>query len=190
MRSIWIRLVYAPQRNCAIDKNHKAVPCFFDRPKQEAREEKRWTGSKCMSSTAPCWGPLRVREPTADLPLGANRKERSASSCRTASAHRALALDGFDSLPFFPKQKQHPDGMLFCFGAGYGNRTRLCGLGSDHSTDELTLHCRYYSRWGRKNQCLFCRCRISLLSLEKCSPLCYDREKPSKGERLCFRKPF
>ncbi len=29
------------------------------------------------------------------------------------------------------------DGVLF--GAGYGNRTRLCGLGSDHSTDELTL---------------------------------------------------
>ena len=25
-------------------------------------------------------------------------------------------------------------------GAGYGNRTRLCGLGSDRSTDELTLH--------------------------------------------------
>ena len=24
-------------------------------------------------------------------------------------------------------------------GAGYGNRTRLCGLGSDRSTDELTL---------------------------------------------------
>ena len=171
------------------------------------------------------------------MPLGANRRERSASSCRTASARRALALDGFDFLPFFQnkkagygnrwpicpwgqivrsvrhsaaerqvptghlhwmgsipflfsKTKQHPDGMLFCFGAGYGNRTRLCGLGSDHSTDELTLHCRYYSRWGRKNQCLFCRRRISLLSLEKCSPLCYDREKPSKGERLCFRKPF
>ncbi len=53
------------------------------------------------------------RIPAADLPLGANRKKRSASSCRTASAHRALALDGFDSLPFFPKQKQHPDGMLF-----------------------------------------------------------------------------
>ena len=139
-----------------------------------------------------CAMPKRPGEriPAADLPLGANRRERSASSCRTASARRALALDGFDSLPFFPKQKQHPDGMLFCFGAGYGNRTRLCGLGSDHSTDELTLHCRYYSRWGRKNQCLFCRRRISLLSLEKCSPLCYDREKPSKGERLCFRKPF
>ena len=25
-------------------------------------------------------------------------------------------------------------------GARYGNRTRLCGLGSDRSTDELTLH--------------------------------------------------
>ena len=25
-------------------------------------------------------------------------------------------------------------------GAGYGNRTRLCGLGSDRSSDELTLH--------------------------------------------------
>ena len=173
-----------------------------------------------MSSTAPCWGPLRVRESMADLPLGANRKERSAFSCRTASAHRALALDGFDSLPFFPKQKQHPDGMLFCFGAGYGNRrpicpwgqivrsvrhpaaerqvptghlhwmgsipflffqnknsipmgccfcfgagygnrTRLCGLGSDHSTDELTLHWGYYNRRERKNQCLICRQRLS-----------------------------
>ena len=30
--------------------------------------------------------------------------------------------------------------MAFLFGAGYGNRTRLCGLGSDRSTDELTLH--------------------------------------------------
>ena len=28
------------------------------------------------------------------------------------------------------------------FGAGYGNRTRLCGLGSDHSTNELILHVR------------------------------------------------
>ena len=33
------------------------------------------------------------RIPAADLPLGANRKKRSASSCRTASAHRAPALD-------------------------------------------------------------------------------------------------
>ena len=147
-----------------------------------------------QNKTASRWDAVlfwsRVRESMADLPLGANRRERSASSCRTASARRALALDGFDSLPFFQKQNSIPMGCCFCFGAGYGNRTRLCGLGSDHSTDELTLHCRYYSRWGRKNQCLFCRHRISLLSLEKCSPLCYDRKKPSKGERLCFRKPF
>ena len=54
-----------------------------------------------------CAMPKRPGEriPAADLPLGANRRERSASSCRTASAHRALALDGFDSLPFFPKQR-------------------------------------------------------------------------------------
>ena len=64
-----------------------------------------------------CAMPKRPGEriPAADLLLGANRRERSASSCRTASAHRAPALDGFDSLPFFPKQKQHPDGMLFLF---------------------------------------------------------------------------
>ena len=30
--------------------------------------------------------------------------------------------------------------VVFSDGAGYGNRTRLCGLGSDRSTDELTLH--------------------------------------------------
>ena len=33
--------------------------------------------------------------------LEANRKERSASSCRTASAHRALAWNGFDFLSLF-----------------------------------------------------------------------------------------
>ena len=44
----------------------------------------------------------------ADLPLGANRKKRSASSCRTASARRALALDGFDSLPFFQNKRKSP----------------------------------------------------------------------------------
>ena len=38
------------------------------------------------------------------------------------------------------KKHSHPFGWLCFFGAGYGNRTRLCGLGSDRSTDELTLH--------------------------------------------------
>ena len=60
------------------------------------------------------------RIPAADLPLGANRKERSASSCRTASARRALALDGFDSLPFFPKQNSIPMGCCFVLEQGTG----------------------------------------------------------------------
>ena len=63
-----------------------------------------------------CAMPKRPGEriPAADLPLGANRRERSASSCRTASAHRALALDGFDSLPFFQnKTASRWDAVLF-----------------------------------------------------------------------------
>ena len=63
----------------------------------------------------------------------------------------------FAVLPQRRKKTAPQTGAVFCFGAGYGNRTRLCGLGSDHSTDELTLHCRYYNRSQRKNQCLFCR---------------------------------
>ena len=36
-------------------------------------------------------------------------------------------------------KNQHPSlRWVLIFGAGYGNRTRLCGLGSDRSTDELT----------------------------------------------------
>ena len=42
---------------------------------------------------------------------------------------------------FDSERKQPPHRVaVFCSGAGYGNRTRLCGLGSDRSTDELTLH--------------------------------------------------
>ena len=36
--------------------------------------------------------------------------------------------------------------MAVFFGAGYGNRTRLCGLGSDRSTDELTCRQQYYCK--------------------------------------------
>ena len=36
------------------------------------------------------------------------------------------------------QKKGTPTGVPFTYGAGYGNRTRLCGLGSDRSTDELT----------------------------------------------------
>lgn len=38
----------------------------------------------------------------------------------TASARRALALDGFDSLPFFPKQNSIPMGCCFVLEQGTG----------------------------------------------------------------------
>ena len=51
------------------------------------------------------------------------------------------------------KRKHHPDGWCFLFGAGYGNRTRLLGLGSRCTTDVLTLHRdSYYSREFRPMQ--------------------------------------
>lgn len=62
---------------------------------------------------------------------------------------------GFDSPNHSQKQK-HPGWGAFAFGAGYGNRTRLCGLGSDHSTDELTLRFLYYIRKGGQFQYPFC----------------------------------
>ena len=37
------------------------------------------------------------------------------------------------------KQKATAKAVAFCFGAGYGNRTRLLGLGSRCTTDVLTL---------------------------------------------------
>ena len=52
-----------------------------------------------------------------------------------------VALDWFDSRLSSRYKKSTPGGVLFLYGAGYGNRTRLCGLGSDRSTDELTLRC-------------------------------------------------
>ena len=69
-----------------------------------------------------CAMPKRPGEriPAADLPLGANRRERSASSCRTASAHRALAWNGFDFLSLFRTQKQHPIGCCFVLEQGTG----------------------------------------------------------------------
>ena len=58
--------------------------------------------------------------------------------------------------PVFTKKEQHPGGVPFFFGAGYGNRTRLCGLGSDRSTDELTLRFLYYIRSSGQFQYPFC----------------------------------
>ena len=48
-----------------------------------------------------------------------------------------LHLNGFDSR--LPKTKSPPKGA-FCFGAGYGSRTRLHGLGSRCITDIRILH--------------------------------------------------
>ena len=50
-----------------------------------------------------------------------------------------LYLDGFDSRPA-PK-KDTTRWVVSFFGAGYGNRTRLHGLGSRCITDIRTLHC-------------------------------------------------
>ena len=54
------------------------------------------------------------------------------------------------------KEKDFKFFLEVLFGAGYGNRTRLCGLGSDHSTDELTLRFLYYIRKGGQFQYPFC----------------------------------
>ena len=64
--------------------------------------------------------------------------------------HISQSHNGFISL-----KKALADASAFC-GAGYGNRTRLCGLGSDHSTDELTLRFLYYTRKGGQFQYPFC----------------------------------
>ena len=47
----------------------------------------------------------------ADLPLGANRKEQAASSCRLARLHRSLALDGFESHKIAEKKEETPKGV-------------------------------------------------------------------------------
>ena len=76
-----------------------------------------------------CAMPKRPGEriPAADLPLGANRRERSASSCRTASAHWALALDGFDSLPFFQNKTASRWDAVLEQGTGIDGRFALGG---------------------------------------------------------------
>ena len=53
-----------------------------------------------------------------------------------------------------PKEKLPPGSLLF--GAGYGSRTRLHGLGSRCITDIRTLRmCGYYSKAYTKIQPLF-----------------------------------
>ena len=47
----------------------------------------------------------------ADLPLKANRKEQSASSCRLARLRRSLALDGFESRKTSENKEETPKGV-------------------------------------------------------------------------------
>ena len=69
-------------------------------------------------------------------------------------------LNGFDSRIWFSsKTERPPDGWSFCFGAGYGSRTRLHGLGSRCITDIRILHWSHYTRDGTEIQPFFVICR-------------------------------
>ena len=61
----------------------------------------------------------------------------------------------FDSLLYLPKKERPPGGWSFFFGAGYGSRTRLHGLGSRCITDIRILHGLYYSKRHGKIQVFF-----------------------------------
>ena len=61
---------------------------------------------------------------------------------RRCASHRIAGRSNHRFIAGSVLQKEMPsEWMASLFGAGYGNRTRLCGLGSDRSTDELTLRC-------------------------------------------------
>ena len=60
---------------------------------------------------------------------------------------------------FISLKKEHCRSNALFSGAGYGSRTRLCGLGSDRSTDELTLHRDdYNTSEGKKQERFFSNC--------------------------------
>ena len=76
---------------------------------------------------------------------------------RHCASHRIAGRSNHRFIAGSVLQKEMPsEWMASLFGAGYGNRTRLCGLGSDHSTDELTLRFLYYIRKGGQFQYPFC----------------------------------
>ena len=69
-------------------------------------------------------------------------KENSGAARSSPRQRRSSAphLDWFVSL-HQTKSKGPPDRWSFAFGAGYGSRTRLHGLGSRCITDIRILHC-------------------------------------------------
>ena len=69
--------------------------------------------------------------------------------------------------------------MAFCFGAGYGSRTRPVCLGSRNSTDKLTLRCPHYNKGDLEIQPLFVE------PIANCGRLCYNRnEKIREGKAV------
>ena len=84
--------------------------------------------------------PCLVRESIAVSPSGGKRKV-AASVCTGSSRCPPDICIYMGSTPFLflPNRKDHPAGWSFLFGAGYGSRTRLHGLGSRCITDIRTL---------------------------------------------------
>ena len=78
------------------------------------------------------------------------------SSRRQAGVHRTPAFNWFDSLSFHSKRA--PMWVPFYYGAGYGSRTRLHGLGRRCITDIRILRCvRTLYQRELENSTPFCR---------------------------------
>ena len=78
------------------------------------------------------------------------------SSRRQAGVHRTPAFNWFDSLSLH--NKRAPMRVPFYYGAGYGSRTRLHGLGSRCITDiRILRYVRVLYQRGMENSTPFCR---------------------------------
>ena len=103
---------------------------------------------KSTSHGVPCkWG--RIRE---------SSKLRSHARRAVHEQQSTGLLHLIGSTPSLPIIKGHPNGVPFYYGAGYGSRTRLHGLGSRCITDIRILRCvRTLYQRGMKNSTPFCR---------------------------------
>ena len=134
----------APLRSCLLRSNSGFVGAHFLSDSHVCPIRHRKTMSLRCGNDVSLWAVRilgsRVRESIADLPEQIVRSKcHPAGTWQMSTGH--LHFDWFDSRPSSRYKKSTPGGVLFLYGAGYGNRTRLCGLGSDRSTDELTLRC-------------------------------------------------
>ena len=96
-----------------------------------------------LPKRTPRWVPFffwsRVRESICIFAEGENYGSPQCLHWGQALSTGQCLCDRFDSRPIHKKRKA-PGGYLSFFGAGYGNRTRLHGLGSRCITDIRTLH--------------------------------------------------